>query len=1179
MKDDEEREDDDEAEDEDEDDESDDSHSRNISGNSTSSSRSSQALRRHYSNVLYAGARGTGGSGSTFNRQWPDDIHALRATPYNGTASSTVPRIPVLPLVPVSTRPGLPGSIFRWQLDLDNSYIRRVLERQLKEGSPYIGLFLYRRPGDTGVTIKKPTQAQVDAATASAARTSRRKAAREQVKTAVAESEDLSAEKLDEMLRRGREGSIGRAEWLKAINLQGDRIADEVSKARTRLMTLRQERDEVLHTIVATIAGAEGRAREPWRREKELEEMQERAASLHEAYIALQSGMKQLEDKLDNHKREFDKVLEEGRTQQADEAASAAASSNGLDLQELASALSSSAPKSAASTAMAQSLKDYDEVNKVHRFGVLAEFRLNGDSVTIICHRRIEIKGLSPVSPNIIMVNVRHHDEQGPAPAPAPATATATSSSSTPTAATTARSPASPSTSTSTATTTDASAPSRGYSSEVLAYTNLIQEATASLLSHDEIKKRSKSFTTPFIDMSIPGHLCDYVTSLLATDADTLQDVLSTIDLRERCYKVLTLTKNEQRTMAARKRIQEKVSVPPAFQNTWLKEQKRQIERILGGRDNRQAIVDRFTARLEGKAVPPEVQRVLDEELEKLSGSDSEGSEYSITRNYVDWLTSMPYGVYSTEQRDIAEAERILNEDHYGMDDVKQRILEFIASTTRAGKEAQQGKILCLSGPPGVGKTSIAKSIARALGREYSRFSVGGMDDVAEIKGHRRTYLGSMPGKIIAALKHSGKCNPLILIDEIDKVGKGGRGDPSAALLEVLDPEQNATFIDHYLDVPVDLSHVLFICTANDPSLIPGPLADRMDFIPISGYVWKEKQRIITDYIEPSVRRRTGIKESQVRVTAEAVEELVRWYCREAGMRNLQKIVEKMYGKAALTIARSSSGELDRVPLPMYARHELIEIGKDNLKDYAGKPVYTSDSLYEVNPVGVVTGLAWTSKGGSLIHVEAALADQNVARELTAAAERKSGAKGRKGSDGGTAEEELQELTTSRGALLTTGSLGDVMKECRWPSPTPVAKRQMAELRPHSKFFQTARLHLHLPAGSTPKDGPSAGITYVTAFLSLALNRPTVRQLAMTGELSLTGRVLPIGGIKEKFLACKRSAVTSVIVPEENRKDVEELADFIREGLEVRYATTIDEVVEWSFGGRAALREDVKAGG
>ena len=280
------------------------------------------------------------------------------------------------------------------------------------------------------------------------------------------------------------------------------------------------------------------------------------------------------------------------------------------------------------------------------------------------------------------------------------------------------------------------------------------------------------------------------------------------------------------------------------------------------------------------------------------------------------------------------------------------------------------------------GKTSIARSIAKALGREYSRFSVGGMDDVAEIKGHRRTYLGAMPGKLISALKHTKSCNPVVLIDEIDKLGKGGRGDPSAALLEVLDPEQNGTFVDHYLDVPMDLSHVLFICTANDASLIPGPLADRMDFISIPGYVWKEKAQIIAQYIEPSARIKSGITAQQLVLKDEAVQELVRWYCREAGMRNLQKIVEKMYGKAALNIVRDRSGVKGAVPLPMYGRSDVLEIGLDNLKEYAGAPVYTRELLYDDNPVGVVTGLAWTSKGGSLVHCEATVADHSPSAEV-----------------------------------------------------------------------------------------------------------------------------------------------------------------------------------------------------
>ena len=382
------------------------------------------------------------------------------------------------------------------------------------------------------------------------------------------------------------------------------------------------------------------------------------------------------------------------------------------------------------------------------------------------------------------------------------------------------------------------------------------------------------------------------------------------------------------------------------------------------------------------------------------------------------------------------------------------------------------------------GKTSIAKSIARALGREYVRFSVGGMDDVAEIKGHRRTYLGSLPGKLISALKTSGTCNPVILIDEVDKVGKGARGDPAAALLEVLDPEQNRTFVDNYLDVPIDLSHVLFLCTANDAGLIPGPLADRMEFVNISGYVWKEKENIIRQYIEPAVKRLTGVKEGQVRVTDEAVEDLVRWYCREAGMRRLQRLVEQIYKKAALQMVRAASAVQAHVPLPMFADSNEIVIGRDNLKQFAGPPTYTRDTLYDENPIGVVTGLAWTSRGGSLIYVEAALADQ----EVKEPEEKKSrGVKEVNDDEDGDdsspftlvpwlthrhrpagrcdERERLHRLHRRKAPTSHAGTVLQLLQSTPHPPPPPV------------------RLHT--------QDGPSAGITITLAFLSLALNRPS----------------------------------------------------------------------------------------
>ena len=521
-----------------------------------------------YARVLYAHPHSSSSSSSSqppFNRQWPDDIHALRSTPYNATNQSTVPHITPLPLVPVSTRPGLPGSIFRWQLDLDNSYIRRVLETQIQTKSPYIGLFLYRKAGDTGVTLKKP-----------------------------------------EVRERERAEKRGKRSG-KAV---GEEKADE----------------------------------EP------------------------------------------------------------------VDIDKLQSKLTSSTIKSSASSTSTSigvpPLSDYDEVNKVHAFGVLAEFRLNGDSVTIICHRRIEIQGLAATQPNIIMVDVRHHEEIGPTTTASEAVETV-SDNTTADADVDTSSAASPSAASSTAT-------SNAYSKEVQTLVGMINDKVSQLLTHDEIKKRSKAFTTPYIDTSVPGHLCDYVTSLLTSDADTLQDVLATVDLVARCTKVVKLAGREVHTMETRKRIQERVAVDMGNEHSqaWLKEQKRQIERTLGGKEGRQALVDKFLARLENKIVPPEVQRVLTEEMEKLANADHEGGEYNITRNYVDWLTSMPYGKYSVDNYDIERAEKILNDDHYGMDEVKQRILEFIATSARAGKEAQQGRIMCLTGPPGVGKVAILSHIS-----------------------------------------------------------------------------------------------------------------------------------------------------------------------------------------------------------------------------------------------------------------------------------------------------------------------------------------------------------------------------------------------------------------------------------------------------------------------------------
>jgi Lon-like ATP-dependent protease len=502
-----------------------------------------------------------------------------------------------------------------------------------------------------------------------------------------------------------------------------------------------------------------------------------------------------------------------------------------------------------------------------------------------------------------------------------------------------------------------------------------------------------------------------------------------------------------------------------------------------------------------------------------------------------------------------------LDEDHYGLKDVKDRILEFIAVGKLRG--TVEGKILCLSGPPGVGKTSIGKSIARALDREFFRFSVGGLTDVAEIKGHRRTYVGAMPGKVIQALKKVQTENPLILIDEIDKLGRGHQGDPSSALLELLDPEQNSSFLDHYMDVPVDLSKVLFVCTANVLDTIPGPLLDRMEVIQLSGYIAEEKAAIAEKYLAPAAKAAAGLENVNVNLTPEAIDDLIKSYCRESGVRNLKKHIDKVFRKAAFKVvqeigqedekveekpakeekkegtaataedaAKTPQEEEQRKPLVVSSNFS-INIDESNLKDYVGPKVYQTERLYEQTPPGVVMGLAWTSMGGTSLYIESVL------------------------------ESSLGPKSTPH--LSKTGQLGDVMKESTSIAYT-FAKSLMATHFPKNKFFDKAKVHLHCPAGAVPKDGPSAGVTMTTALMSLALNKPVGSNIAMTGELTVTGKVLKIGGLKEKTIAAKRSKVDTILFPKDNQADWDELEDYIKEGLTGVPCDTYKDVYDVVFG-------------
>lgn len=657
------------------------------------------------------------------------------------------------------------------------------------------------------------------------------------------------------------------------------------------------------------------------------------------------------------------------------------------------------------------------------------------------------------------------------------------------------------------------------YTDEVKAITGEIVKTIRDIISLNPLYRESVAQMIQAGQRVIdnPVYLSDLGAALTSAEPKELQAVLEEENIPERLMLVLNMLKKEYQMSMLQQKIGKEVEekVKSQHRKHMLHEQLKVIKKELGiEKDDKDAIAEKFRARLEGAVVPKHVEEVLEEELNKLAVLDNHSSEFNVSRNYLDWLTSIPWGRCSKESLDIDNAGQILDEDHYGMDDVKKRILEFIAVSQLKG--TTQGKILCFHGPPGVGKTSIARSIAKSLNREYFRFSVGGMSDVSEIKGHRRTYVGAMPGKIIQCLKKTKTENPLILIDEIDKLARGWQGDPSSALLELLDPEQNANFLDHYLDVTVDLSKVLFICTANQLHTIPEPLRDRMEMIEVSGYVAEEKVAIAQKYLIPQAIAATGIDEAKVSVSEEAIHRLIRAYCRESGVRNLQKQVEKIFRKSAFKLVKGL---------------ETIQVEKDNLTDFVGKPIFNTDRMYESTPPGVIMGLAWTSMGGSVLYIESVL-------------------KKPLGSDGG--------------SIDLTGQLGDVMKESAQIAYTH-AKSSLMHKQPGNNFFEGAHIHIHVPEGATPKDGPSAGCTITTALISLATGTPARHNLAMTGELSLTGKVLPVGGIKEKLIAAKRAGADCICLPVDNKKDYDDLQDYIKEGLNVNFCSTYEEVFAVAF--------------
>ncbi|QDZ20796.1 Lon protease [Chloropicon primus] len=622
-----------------------------------------------------------------------------------------------------------------------------------------------------------------------------------------------------------------------------------------------------------------------------------------------------------------------------------------------------------------------------------------------------------------------------------------------------------------------------------------------------------------------PSRIADLGATLCSVEGKDIQDILEELDVKKRLDKTLLLLKKEVELNKIQTKISKQVedTINEKQRKYFLMEQLKSIKKELGmEKDDKSALTSKFQELLDSfrSDAPENIVKVIEEELQKLSDLQSASPEFNVTRTYLDWLTSIPWGKFSEDKLDVEFAKEVLDEDHFGLDDVKERILEFIAVATLKGMA--QGKILCLVGPPGVGKTSIGKSIARALGRKYYRFSVGGLSDVAEVKGHRRTYIGAMPGKLVQCLKTSGTGNPLVLIDEIDKLGRGVSGDPASALLELLDPEQNSGFVDHYLDVPLDLSKVLFVCTANTLDTIPAPLLDRMEIIRISGYISSEKFAIAKTYLEPDAVEMTGMPKDSSEISDGAMHKLIDEYCRESGVRNLKNHIEKVYRKLALELVRQNVHKGSEV--------EKIVVEEEDLSKYVGPPAFTTERIWEQTPIGVIMGLAWTSMGGSTLYVEASVVEKG----------------------------------EGKGSITTTGSLGDVMKESALIAYA-CAKDCLLQMDPENDFFQTNRIHIHVPAGATPKDGPSAGCTMITALLSLALGRSAVPDLAMTGEVTLTGRILPVGGIKEKVIAARRSGVKTIILPKENLKDVAELAEEVKEGLDINYVETYQQVLDIAF--------------
>ena len=606
-----------------------------------------------------------------------------------------------------------------------------------------------------------------------------------------------------------------------------------------------------------------------------------------------------------------------------------------------------------------------------------------------------------------------------------------------------------------------------------------------------------------------PAKLADLVAGHLGIEIEQKQDLLETLSVSERLEKVYGLMQGEMSVLQVEKKIKTRVKtqMERTQREYYLNEQMKAIQQELGDGEDGKNEISELEEKITATKLSKEAREKVDGELKKLKNMSPMSAEATVVRNYLDWILGVPWGVKSRVKKDLTRAQKILDDDHFGLEKVKERIVEYLAVQQRSTK--MKGPIMCLVGPPGVGKTSLGKSVARATGREFIRISLGGVRDESEIRGHRRTYIGSMPGKIIQALKKAKTSNPLILLDEIDKMGQDFRGDPASAMLEVLDPEQNSTFVDHYLEVEYDLSDVMFLTTSNSYNM-PGPLLDRMEIIPLAGYTEDEKFEIAKQHLLPKQIKNHALKKGEYELTDGGLMDIIRYYTREAGVRNLEREIGKTARKSLTKIIKKEA--------------DSISVSSDNLDDLLGVKKYRHGLAEKEDQVGVVTGLAWTSVGGELLQIEAL-------------------------------------KLPGKGRMKTTGKLGDVMKESI-DAASSYVRSISPKIGVKPTKFDALDIHVHVPDGATPKDGPSAGLAMVTSIVSVLTGIAVHKDIAMTGEVSLRGNAMPIGGLKEKLLAALRGGIKTVLIPEENEKDLAEIPDNVKEGLTIIPVTHVSEVLK-----------------